>query len=115
MRGVHGHGRLGAPEPALKGVDKMANENTLSHAWDQHLTLEFATKSPAEALATMTAEPSVNMVALMVGGNGSEEVRDFYTNHFISQLPPDLETVPVSRTIGQNQVVDELIMRFTHS
>src|SRR5262245_17495907 len=93
----------------------MATESTLSHVWDQHLTLEFATKSPEQALATMTAEPSVNMVALMLGGNGREEVRDFYTNHFIPQIPPDLETVPVSRTIGQNQVVDELVMRFTHS
>jgi carboxymethylenebutenolidase len=42
-------------------------------------------------------------------------VRDFYANYFLSQIQPDMETVPVSRTIGQGRVVDELILRFTHS
>jgi carboxymethylenebutenolidase len=93
----------------------MATEGTLSNAWDQHLASEFAAKSPEEALATMTAEPYVNVVALMIGGRGRDEVRDFYADHFLSQIPPDLEAVPVSRTVGQGRVVDELILRFTHS
>src|SRR5262249_45350898 len=93
----------------------MATEGTLSNAWDQHLASEFAAKSPEEALATMTAEPYVNVVALMIGGRGRDEVRDFYADHSLSQPPPDLETVPVSRTVGQGRVVDELILRFTHS
>jgi carboxymethylenebutenolidase len=87
----------------------------LSSAWDEHLASEFAAKSPEQALATMTAEPYVNVVALMIGGRGRDQVRDFYANHFLSQIPPDLETIPVSRTIGQGRVVDELILRFTHS
>ena len=63
----------------------------------------------------MTAEAYVNVVPLMTGARGRDELRDFYANHFLSQIPPDMETVPVSRTIGQDRVVDELIMRFTHS
>jgi carboxymethylenebutenolidase len=51
----------------------------------------------------------------MIGSRGRNETRDFYANHFLSQFPPDMETVPVSRTVGQGQVVDELIMRFTQS
>ena len=93
----------------------MRTEGTLSSAWDQHLASEFAAKSPEQALATMTVAPYVNVVALMIGGRGRDEVRDFYANHFLSQLPPDLETVPVSRTVGKDRVVDELILRFTHS
>ena len=93
----------------------MGTEATLSSAWDQHLASEFAAKSPEQALATMTAEPYVNVVALMIGARGRNEVRDFYAHHFLSQIPPDMEMVPVSRTIGQGRVVDELIMRFTHS
>jgi carboxymethylenebutenolidase len=93
----------------------MGAEGTLSSAWDQHLASEFAAKSPEQALATMTEEPYVNEVALMIGGRGRAEVRDFYASHFLSQIPPDLETVPVSRTIGQGRVVDELVLRFTHS
>jgi carboxymethylenebutenolidase len=41
-------------------------------------------------------------------------VRDFYGHHFIGQWPEDAETRQVSRTVGENQVVDELIMTFTH-
>jgi carboxymethylenebutenolidase len=63
----------------------------------------------------MTAEAYVNEIPLMIGGRGREQVRYFYANHFLSQIPPDLETVPVSRTIGQGQVVDELVVRCTHS
>jgi len=93
----------------------MASEEALSSAWDQHLASEFAAKSPEQALATMAAEPYVNVVPLMIGARGRDEVRDFYANHFLSQIPPDMEMVPVSRTIGQGRVVDELIMRFTHT
>jgi carboxymethylenebutenolidase len=93
----------------------MVNEGTLSSAWDQHLASEFAAKSADQALATMTAEPYVNEVPLMIGARGRTELHDFYANHFLSQIPSDLETIPVSRTIGQGRVVDELILRFTHS
>jgi carboxymethylenebutenolidase len=93
----------------------METEQTLSSAWDQHLASEFAAKSADQALATMSAEPYVNHVPLMIGGRGRIELHDFYANHFLSQIPQDMETVPVSRTIGQGRVVDELIMRFTHS
>ena len=63
----------------------------------------------------MTAESYVNVIPLMIGGRGRDGVRDFYANHFVSQIPPDMEMVPVSRTIGQGRVVDEIIVRFTHS
>jgi carboxymethylenebutenolidase len=93
----------------------METEATLSRAWDQHVASEFAAKSADEALATMAAKPHVNVVPLMIGGCGRVEVYDFYANHFLPQIPPDMEMVPVSRTIGQGRVVEELIGRFTHS
>jgi carboxymethylenebutenolidase len=93
----------------------MRTEGTLSSAWDQHLASEFAAKSAEQALATMAAEPYVNVVPLMIGARGRDELHDFYANHFLSQIPPDMEMVTVSRTIGQGRVVDELIARFTHS
>jgi carboxymethylenebutenolidase len=93
----------------------MKTEATLSAAWDRHLDSEFAAKSADQALATMTADPHVNMVPLMIGARGRVELHDFYANHFLPQIPPDTEMIPVSRTIGQGRVVDELVMRFTHS
>jgi len=51
----------------------------------------------------------------MVGGRGRNGVREFYANHFVAQLPSDIEIVPVFRTIGQGQLVEEMIIRFTHT
>jgi carboxymethylenebutenolidase len=93
----------------------METEGTLSNAWDQHLASEFTAMSADQALATMTADPYVNVVPLMIGARGRSELRDFYANHFLSQIPPDMEMVTVSRTIGQGRVVDEIVATFTHS
>jgi carboxymethylenebutenolidase len=93
----------------------MGTEQTLSSVWDQHVGAEFGAKSADQAVATMSADAYVNYIPLMIGARGRYQVRDFYENHFLSQFPPDIEIVPVSRTIGQGQVVDELMMRFTHS
>jgi carboxymethylenebutenolidase len=100
---------------ALRGIDEMESEGTLSNAWDQHRAAEFAEMSADQALSTMIAEPHVNMVPLMIGARGRAEPHDFYANHFLNQLPPDLAMVTVSRTVGQGRVVDELVARFTHS
>jgi carboxymethylenebutenolidase len=93
----------------------MEPERTLSSAWDQHLESEFTSKNADQALATMTENPHVNLVPLMIGARGRTELHDFYANHFLNQIPPDWETVPVSRTVGRGRVVDELVGRFTHS
>ena len=93
----------------------METEGTLSGAWDQHLASEFEARSADQALATMSADPHVNHVPLMIGGRGRTELHDFYANHFLNQIPPDIEMVRVSRTVGQGRVVDEMIMRFTHT
>src|SRR5262245_5637563 len=87
----------------------------LSSLWDAHVTAEFAAKDADEAVATMTAEAYVNLIPLMIGARCSDGVRECYGRNFLAQLPLDIAIIPVSRTIGQNQVVDELIIRFTHS
>jgi carboxymethylenebutenolidase len=63
----------------------------------------------------MVANPRINEVPVAIGGDGLEAVYEFYSKYFLAQLPPDLEIVPVSRTIGQGRVVDELVLRFTHT
>jgi carboxymethylenebutenolidase len=42
-------------------------------------------------------------------------LREFYSKRFIPQMPPDTEMTPVSRTIGEDQLVDEMVFKFTHS
>jgi carboxymethylenebutenolidase len=50
----------------------------------------------------------------MTGGFGREEVYRFYKHHFIGSWPKDTKVERISRTVGQNQVVDELVISFTH-
>ena len=111
--------RLGGPEERSKTSCErsrpLQSEGALSSVWDKHVTAEFAAKDADLAVATMTEESYVNLIPLMIGARGRDDVRGFYANHFLPQLPSDIEIVPVSRTIGQGQVVDELIIRFTHS
>jgi carboxymethylenebutenolidase len=51
----------------------------------------------------------------MIGGSGRAEMHTFYSTHFLNQIPADMEIVPLSRTIGETRVVDELVLKFTHS
>ncbi len=68
-------------------------------------------------LSTMTANPHLNNIPTMIGGIGYDGVKEFYSSliPFNKFFPPDLEMVPVSQTIDQNQLVDEIIFKFTHT
>ena len=90
-------------------------EKAMINLWDQHLGAEFGAKDAEAAVALMTDNVHVNMVALMNGAVGLAAVREYYAKHFVTQIPPDMEITPVSRTIGENRIVDENVARFTHS
>jgi carboxymethylenebutenolidase len=86
----------------------------LSAIFDEHLADEFVTKDVAATMATMTADPYVNHVPTMMGGAGVEALTEFYDKYFIGHWPADTEIIPVSRTVGAQRLVDEMIMSFTH-
>jgi hypothetical protein len=89
-----------AQPPALT-----ADEQTLNDVWNEHLRAEFSAHSAEEALATMVAHPRVHQVPVMIGGEGRDEVYAFYAHYFLPQIPPDIQTIPVLRTIGQAMVL----------
>ena len=74
---------------------------------------EFVDFDVDATMETMVAEPYVYCVATLAGGFGGREVRRFYNEHFINQIPKDAKVTPISRTIGKDQAVDELIVSFT--
>jgi carboxymethylenebutenolidase len=90
-------------------------EKALSDAWDEHLRTEFAAHSADETIATMVDAPRVNQIPVMIGGDGREQLYLFYAKHFLPQIPPDMVMTPVSRTIGQGRLVDEMNITFTHT
>src|SRR5437667_4314307 len=63
----------------------------------------------------MVEDAYVNHVPVLTGGSGRDELREFYSKRFIPQMPPDTEMTPVSRTIGDDQIVDEMVFKFTHT
>jgi carboxymethylenebutenolidase len=85
-----------------------------AESWAAHMHSEFVTMDVEQALQTMTAEPCVNHVPTMTGGFGVAAVRQFYRDHFIGQWPSDTTITPISRTTGDDQIVDEMLITFTH-
>lgn len=87
----------------------------LPRLWEEHTAHEFATRDTESTLATMVEDAHVNHVPVMTGGHGKDQLRAFYSRDFIPRMPPDTTLTPVSRTVGEDQLVDEMIFSFTHS
>lgn len=90
-------------------------QESLQALWEEHLQYEFGTHSTEDALATMVEDAYVNHIPVMTGGVGKPALREFYSKYLIPQIPPDLELVAISRTIGTDQLVDEMVATFTHT
>jgi carboxymethylenebutenolidase len=86
----------------------------LSALWEMHCYHEFGTRDVEATMATMVREPYVNHVPTMTGGVGAKELSRFYKHHFVNANPADTRLIPISRTIGADRVVDEMIFCFTH-
>jgi carboxymethylenebutenolidase len=62
----------------------------------------------------MVAEPYVNHIPTMTGGVGYKDLSRFYQHHFVNGNPKDTKLIPISRTIGADRLVDEMLFCFTH-
>src|SRR5204862_7660832 len=96
-------------------ISVVPEQQAMEKLWQEHVASEFQSKSAQAALNTMVERPSVNHVPVMTGGVGRKQLTHFYDRYFIPQMPPDTQITPVSRTIGQDRLVDEFVMKFTHS
>ena len=90
-------------------------QQRLSELWEEHVRYEFSTRNTEDTIATMVEDAYVNHIPVLTGGSGKDELREFYSKRFIPQMPPDTEMTPVSRTIGEDQIVDEMVFKFTHT
>jgi carboxymethylenebutenolidase len=91
------------------------NGTDLARLWEEHTMHEFATRDTEATLATMVDDAYVNHVPVLTGGAGKDALRRFYSRDFIPAMPPDTKLTPVSRTVGDEQLVDEMIFSFTHT
>ena len=106
---------MAKPEQTNAKTNLTPAQETLRHLWEEHVRYEFATHNTEDTLATMVDDAYVNHVPVLTGGVGRNELREFYSKRFIPQMPPDTEMIPVSRTISEEQLVDEMVFKFTHT
>lgn len=106
---------MAKPEQTNAKTNLTPAQETLRHLWEEHVRYEFATHNTEDTLSTMVDDAYVNHVPVLTGGVGRNELREFYSKRFIPQMPPDTEMIPVSRTISEDQLVDEMVFKFTHT
>ncbi len=91
------------------------DQQTMLATWQQHTYAEFVLKDVDAAPATMTENPYVLAIPCGTGGVGRAGVREFYANHFLPNIPPDFELTSLSQTFGNDRIVEEFVIRFTHT
>jgi carboxymethylenebutenolidase len=100
-----------------KRKDKSKNNkkySSLGETFDEHLICEFEKHDVDATMKTMVKEPYVHHIPMLTGGEGFNGVYNFYKTHFVCKMPADTKVKRISRTVGRDQVVDELILSFTH-
>ncbi|KAH9081995.1 hypothetical protein EDB83DRAFT_2335960 [Lactarius deliciosus] len=89
----------------------------LEKLWESHTYYEFVERDALKTMSTMVKVPYVNHVATLTGGVGYDDLARFYKYHFTGTnvTPPDTELIVVSRTVGADRIIDEMIFKATHT
>ncbi|HEY8215857.1 MAG TPA: nuclear transport factor 2 family protein [Acidimicrobiia bacterium] len=83
-------------------------------AWEAHVAAEFEQKDAHAAVQTMADDAVLVHVPVATGGRGRAAIERFYADVFVPSWPDDTTIAPGSRTVGDDQVVDELLVSGTH-
>ena len=102
-------------EQLQKNPPLTPEQQAMVEVWEEHMRCEFTTRSTQDTLATMTEDAEVTHVPVQTGGVGKAQVQAFYSQRFIPQMPPDIENLLLSRTVGADRIIDEMLLRFTHT
>ncbi|KAI1793825.1 NTF2-like protein [Ganoderma leucocontextum] len=126
----HASGKIRTIAPHLRSANNLSYTRTLTllrselgphfpleKLWERHTYFEFDKRDALKTMATMVSTPYVNHVATMTGGVGFQDLARFYKYHFVREnvTPPDTEMITVSRTIGTDRIIDEMIFKCTHT
>jgi len=90
-------------------------QQRMTALFEKHVGAELAGDLDT-TMATMSEEPHLTNVPTTMGGVGRSGVLAFYRDHLVGKFfPPDVRMTNVSRTVGEDQIVDELVIGFTHT
>jgi carboxymethylenebutenolidase len=99
---------------SVQGNNPMSKQAMID-TFQKHVGAELAGDLDT-TMATMSPDPHLNHVPTMAGGIGREGVHYFYRDHLVGKFfPPDVKMTNVSSTVGDNQIVEELFITFTHT
>jgi len=93
----------------------MPDQQAMLSVWQEHTHAEFVLKDPDAALATMTENPYVLCIPTGICAAGRPAVREFYARKFLPEIPQDMELISISQTFGDERIVEEFVIRFTHA
>jgi len=89
-------------------------QRDMEAVWAEHIHHEFVTRDVEATLATMVEDAFVNHVPVNTGGRGRAALRAFYRDVFIGSWPDDLQMTTTNRVFGDDQLVEEDHLRFSH-
>jgi SnoaL-like domain len=89
-------------------------QQAMVDAWEKHVQDALDARSVPATMDTLFEHLVILNVPLLTGGVGYRAVQDYYARHFTPSNPPDTTITLLSRTVGRERLVDELLT-FTHS
>ena len=106
-------GSLSSDAHAQRGY--VMTSQAMIDLFQKHVDAELAGDLDT-TMVTMSDDPHLNHVPTMAGGVGRDGVRAFYRDHLVGKFfPPDMKMTTVSRTVGETQIVEEVVITFTHT
>jgi carboxymethylenebutenolidase len=106
---------------ALACVHKGFNRNVdlepiVRDLWNAKYEDDVPERASMSVVTRMTQNsPHVSILPTLEGGIGRKKLEEFYREFFIPSLVEDFKIRLVSRTMGVDRVVDEMVVSFTHS
>lgn len=100
-----------------KGFNRNVNiESVVQTIWNAKYQDDVPERASMSIVTKMTQNsPHVTILPTMEGGVGRKKLEEFYREFFVPSLVEDFKIRLVSRTIGVDRVVDEMVVSFTHS
>jgi carboxymethylenebutenolidase len=90
-------------------------KRAMEDLWKLHTDEEFLRHDVEATLETMTDDAFVLNIPTAMGGRGKSEVRAFYRDSFVHSLPTDIAIQLTHRVVGDDALVDEMVLTFTHT
>jgi carboxymethylenebutenolidase len=100
-----------------KGFGKNVDLEPIAQAhWNAKFEDDDPDRASMSVVKNMTQNsPHLTILPTLEGGIGRKKLAEFYGEFFVPSLVEDFTIRLVSRTLGVNRIVDEMVVSFTHS